>query len=53
LAIDSELRAHVSKKYYQGQPVTEAQMREIYAPWGKWQYLAYWFDTPAEATADH
>jgi len=47
LAIDTELRAHVSKKYFQGQPVTEAQMRAIYAPWGKWQYLAYWFDPPA------
>jgi 3-methyladenine DNA glycosylase/8-oxoguanine DNA glycosylase len=47
LAIDTELRAHVSTKYFQGQPVTEAQMREIYAPWGKWQYLAYWFDEPA------
>ncbi len=46
LAIDTELRAHVSQKYYQGQPVTEAQMRAIYAPWGKWQYLAYWFDAP-------
>jgi 3-methyladenine DNA glycosylase/8-oxoguanine DNA glycosylase len=47
LAIDTELQAHVSQKYYQGQPVTEAQMRAIYAPWGKWQYLAYWFDAPA------
>lgn len=47
LAIDTELRAHVSAKYFQSQPVTEAQMREIYAPWGRWQYLAYWFDTPA------
>lgn len=52
LAIDTELRAHVSQKYYQGQPVSEAQMRAIYAPWGKWQYLAYWFDAPAYSPAD-
>jgi 3-methyladenine DNA glycosylase/8-oxoguanine DNA glycosylase len=51
LAIDTELHAHVSKKYFQGQPATEAQIRALYAPWGKWQYLAYWFDPPAEATA--
>ena len=46
LAIDSEMRAFVSKKYYPDQPITEAQIRAIYAPWGKWQYLAYWFDAP-------
>lgn len=48
LAIDTELRAHVSKKYFAGQPASEAQIRSIYAPWGAWQYLAYWFDTPAQ-----
>jgi 3-methyladenine DNA glycosylase/8-oxoguanine DNA glycosylase len=56
LAIDTELHAHVSQKYFQGQPATEAQIRALYAPWGKWQYLAYWFDpsagTTAGATAD-
>ena len=46
LAIDTELRAFVSKKYYDGQPVSEAQIRSVYAPWGAWQYLAYWFDSP-------
>jgi 3-methyladenine DNA glycosylase/8-oxoguanine DNA glycosylase len=46
LAIDSELRAFATKKYFQDEPPTEAQIREIYAPWGRWQYLAYWFDTP-------
>jgi 3-methyladenine DNA glycosylase/8-oxoguanine DNA glycosylase len=52
LAIDSELRAFVTKKYFPDQPPTEAQIRAIYAPWGKWQYLAYWFDAPAEVAAD-
>ena len=33
-------------RYYPDQPITEAQIRAIYAPWGKWQYLAYWFDAP-------
>jgi 3-methyladenine DNA glycosylase/8-oxoguanine DNA glycosylase len=44
LAIDSQMRAFVAKKYFQGQPVSMAQIRATYAPWGKWQYLAYWFD---------
>jgi len=46
LAVDTELVGHVSKKYFGGQPASEAEMRAIYAPWGKWQYLAYWFDPP-------
>ncbi|GIK39344.1 MAG: hypothetical protein BroJett011_31770 [Chloroflexota bacterium] len=48
LAVDTELVSHVSKKYFGGQPAGEAEMRGIYAPWGRWQYLAYWFDAPAE-----
>lgn len=46
LAIDSELRAHVSRKYLNGQRPTDAQIQAIYEPWGRWRYLAYWFDTP-------
>jgi 3-methyladenine DNA glycosylase/8-oxoguanine DNA glycosylase len=44
LAIDSEMRAFVSRKYLAGQPPTDAQIKAIYQPWGRWQYLAYWFD---------
>lgn len=47
LAIDSELRAFATKKYFNGEAPADAQLRAIYAPWGKWQYLAYWFDMPA------
>jgi 3-methyladenine DNA glycosylase/8-oxoguanine DNA glycosylase len=45
LAIDTALRAFVTKKYFAGQRVSEAHIRAVYAPWGRWQYLAYWFDT--------
>lgn len=48
LAIDTELRSFVSNKYFAGEPVDEDQIRALYAPWGRWRYLAYWFDTPAE-----
>jgi 3-methyladenine DNA glycosylase/8-oxoguanine DNA glycosylase len=45
LAIDSEMRAFVSRKYFADeQPVDDTRIRAIYAPWGRWQYLAYWFD---------
>ncbi len=44
LGIDTELRAHVSRKYFAGGPVTEKQMRAVYEHWGRWRYLAYWFD---------
>ncbi len=48
LAIDTELRAFVARKYNGGQPAGEAAIRAIYAPWGRWQYLAYWFDAVEE-----
>jgi hypothetical protein len=38
------MRAFVSRKYFEGHPPTDAQIRAIYEPWGRWQYLAYWFD---------
>lgn len=44
LGIDTELRAHVRRKYFAGQAVAEARLREPYERWGRWRYLAYWFD---------
>jgi 3-methyladenine DNA glycosylase/8-oxoguanine DNA glycosylase len=44
LAVDTEMRAFVAKKYFAGERVSETQIRALYAPWGRWQYLAYWFD---------
>lgn len=48
LAIDTELRSLVTQKYFGGEAATEAEIHAIYAPWGRWRYLAYWFDPPAE-----
>jgi len=45
LAIDSEMRAFVSTKYFDNQPASNDQIQAIYAPWGRWQYLAYWFES--------
>lgn len=45
LAVDSELRASVTRKYFDGQSPSDAELQAIYEPWGRWKYLAYWFDS--------
>ncbi|MBA2363611.1 MAG: hypothetical protein H0V86_08790 [Chloroflexia bacterium] len=44
LGIDTEVRSHVSRKYFNGEAVSEKDMRAVYEHWGRWRYLAYWFD---------
>jgi 3-methyladenine DNA glycosylase/8-oxoguanine DNA glycosylase len=44
IAIDSEMRNFVSRRYFQQSPVSDAQIRSVYAHWGQWKYLAYWFE---------
>lgn len=46
LAIDSELRAAVARKYGAGEPISDDRIRALYEPWGRWRYLAAWFDAP-------
>lgn len=45
LAIDSEVRALVKQKYTNGADPSDAEIQAIYADWGAWKYLAYWFDS--------
>ena len=44
LAVDTVFRQFVSKKYFAGRMPSDADAREIYAKWGRWKYLAFWFD---------
>lgn len=44
LAVDSVFREFVSRKYFDGERVPDAELRAVYDPWGRWKYLAYWFD---------
>ena len=44
LAIDAEVRAFVARKYLKGKTPNDKEMRAVYEGWGKWRYLAYWFD---------
>lgn len=41
--IDSWARTLVSRHLYDGEPVTKAQVREVFSRWGRWKALAYWF----------
>jgi 3-methyladenine DNA glycosylase/8-oxoguanine DNA glycosylase len=47
LAIDSEMRAFVRQHYCQGKNPKDKEIRAVYEGWGRWQYLAYWFDPAA------
>lgn len=44
LAVDTVARGFVSKKYFGGKKISDAEIRAIYDGWGKWKFLAYWYD---------
>lgn len=44
LPVDSVFRQFVSKNYFEGAAVSDREAQEIYTDWGRWKYLAYWFD---------
>ena len=45
LAVDTAFRRFVSRKYFGGQPPpSDAVAQAVYEDWGRWKYLAYWFD---------
>ena len=44
LAVDTAFRRFVSRKYFDGQPPSDDEARAVYEDWGRWKYLAYWFD---------
>lgn len=44
LAVDSVYRAFVSRRYFEGRLPADGEAKEIYAAWGRWKYLGYWFD---------
>lgn len=44
LAVDSVYRAFVARRYFDGRLPSETEAIEVYADWGRWKYLGYWFD---------
>jgi 3-methyladenine DNA glycosylase/8-oxoguanine DNA glycosylase len=44
LPVDSVFRAFVGDRYFAGERPADSEAAAVYAGWGKWKYLAYWFD---------
>ncbi len=43
LGVDTWARRLVSERFFEGAPVTDKEVQEVFAPWGRWRFLAYWF----------
>ncbi|MBN1536825.1 MAG: DNA-3-methyladenine glycosylase 2 family protein [Anaerolineales bacterium] len=44
LAIDSIFRTYMRERYFKGVLPSDKEAALIYDDWGKWKYLAYWFE---------
>lgn len=44
LGYDTVLRDFVSRRYFDGERRPEREMLAVYDDWGRWRYLAYWFE---------
>lgn len=44
LSIDSATVAHVARTHMNGEKPTHKQIEKIYAPYGKWRDLVWWFE---------
>ena len=44
IPMDTVFRDFVSRRYFEGGPVNSKEAAEIYADWGRWKALAYWFE---------
>lgn len=44
LGYDTILRDFVSARYFAGERRPERELLAVYEEWGRWRYLAYWFE---------
>jgi len=44
LSIDSATVAHAARTYFNGRKPTHAQIEKVYAKYGPWKHLVYWFE---------
>jgi 3-methyladenine DNA glycosylase/8-oxoguanine DNA glycosylase len=44
LGYDTVLRDFVSARYFAGERRPERELLAVYDDWGRWRYLAYWFE---------
>lgn len=44
IPVDTVFRQFITEKYFKDRPFNLPEALAIYDDWGKWKYLAYWFD---------
>ena len=44
LPVDSVFMNHVTNVHFKGERPTRAAAERVYRNWGRWKYLAYWFE---------
>jgi 3-methyladenine DNA glycosylase/8-oxoguanine DNA glycosylase len=44
LAVDSLVLNYIGDKYFGGRRPRESEVQALYAPFGRWRALAYWFE---------
>ena len=44
IPVDTVFTQFVSEKYFKDRPFTLPEALSLYEDWGRWKYLAYWFD---------
>jgi 3-methyladenine DNA glycosylase/8-oxoguanine DNA glycosylase len=44
IAVDTVFRKFVSEQYFDGAQPSDEEAKAVYEGWGRWRYLAYWFD---------
>jgi len=42
LTIDSWALKMVSREFFNGDPITPQDVKDVFEPWGKWKGLVYW-----------
>lgn len=48
IAVDTEFRRYVRENHFGGDDVTDQEMVAVYERWGRWKYLAYWWELWSE-----
>lgn len=48
IAVDTEFRRYVRTHHFQGREVDDRSLCEVYDKWGRWKYLAYWWELWSE-----